>query len=101
MYAQTQLPVRLVCRHLSLAHTGHEVADLKRRQHAIDRMCVVRFRDAADSHIGIADGLDLFKLMLPGDLIEMTKAAIQLFNQLLRAEVFGNACETDEIRKQD
>src|ERR1700754_4431533 len=64
-------------------------------------MSLVSARYAADSHIGITDGLDLFKVVLLCDPIEMAKTIIQFFNQLLRCETFGNTCEAYEVSKKD
>ena len=67
---------------------------------AIDGICLVRRWYTANSHVRIADCLDLFQIVLSRNRVKLAKTAVEFCDQLLRREVLGYLSETYEVRKQ-
>src|ERR1044071_2748301 len=101
MNAQSQLPVGAIfSRHL-LVHLCHEILNFKRRKHSINSVSSVSDRYSARGHVSIADGFDLFEIVLLCNLVKVTKAAIQFLDQSLRRELFGDACESHHVCEEN
>src|SRR5215470_5378526 len=100
MNANADLPVRPVLRHFLFAQPEYQFLNFECSKNAIDGVCLIRRWYTANSHIRIADCLDLFQIVLPRNCVKLAKTAVEFCDKLLRREVLGYLSETDEVRKQ-
>src|SRR6266567_5661 len=101
MNANANLPVRPALGHLFVSQVRNQLLNLQRGQYTINRMRAVLQGYSANSHVSVTDGLDLFQLVLSGDLIELTKATVEFLDQFLGRETLRDLSEPDEIGKQN
>ena len=101
MDADANLPVWSALGHLFFALAGNQLLNLQCRQYTIDGVRPISNGHAPHGHVSIANRFDLFQVMPPRDFVELTKAVVEFFDQLLRREVLCDLREADKVGKED
>jgi hypothetical protein len=66
---------------------------------AVYCMMLVGLGQSSNAHIGIANGFELFKLLLRDDFIEGAEKTVQFVDKNARLGIFGKTREINKIRK--
>jgi len=95
--AHTQVPVRQTeCFALSV-HIGYALLYLKSCKTGVNRMASINFRQAAHTHVSVADRLKHFELVVLCNLVKCREVIIELSDKLLRLHTLSKLGKPLEV----
>ncbi len=90
MNSDTQLECRQSHLLTLRLHASRDSVDFQRREAGIDRVPSIGGRHAANSHVGVADRLELFQSMARYDLVKSRELLVQEPDERSGLHAFGH-----------